>query len=279
MSATRSLSAERGAPAHLARHRLRLADGAATTLHVATYDAAATAVGVVLLPRPMALAAWCAAHGVQEAIVGGFFARPTHARPDGTRPSAAEAAGADAVVPLGELRTHGVPRRHVPFTAPWDARRSALHVEGDRATLAPRDELPALPRGDLLQAGPLLVRDGEPCVPDDPEGFSSGAGQFDSDITVGRYPRAALATCVDGRLLAVACDGRAESEAGLTFRELAETLARMGADRALNLDGGGSTSLVCAGRLRNVPRAEHAVPLPGGRPIATAITFAVRDRT
>jgi hypothetical protein len=279
MTATRSLLAERGAPAHLARHRLRLSDGVATTLHVATFDAAATAVGVVLLPRPMPLAAWCAAHGVEEAIVGGFFARPTHARPDGTRPTAVEAARAEAVVPLGELRTHGVARRHVPFAAPWGARRSALHVEGEGLTLAPRDELPPEPRGDLLQAGPLLVRDGLPCVEDDPAGFSSGAGQFDSDITVGRYPRAALATCADGRLLAAVCDGRADSDAGLTLRELAEALARMGADRALNLDGGGSTSLVCAGRLRNEPRAEHAVPLPGGRPIATAITFHVRPRT
>ena len=55
-----------------------------------------------------------------------------------------------------------------------------------------RDELPAQPRGDLLQAGPLLVRDGAPCFERalDPEGFSAGQSQFDSDITDGRHPRA-----------------------------------------------------------------------------------------
>ena len=45
---------------------------------------------------------------------------------------------------------------------------------------------------------------------------------------------------------------------------------------AINLDGGGSTSLVCAGELRNRPRADFGVPLPGGRPIATALVFSPR---
>ena len=54
--------------------------------------------------------------------------------------------------------------------------------------------LPAAPRGDLLQAGPLLVRGGAPVFrrAEDREGFSAGEAQFDSDITDGRYPRAAL---------------------------------------------------------------------------------------
>lgn len=106
-------------------------------------------------------------------------------------------------------------------------------------------------------------------------GFSAGSGQFDSDITVGRYPRAALALTRD-QLLAVACDGRARDEAGLTLDELAETLVGLGAERAMNLDGGGSTSLVCGGALRNVPRGEPDRTIPGGRPISTAIAFAPR---
>jgi exopolysaccharide biosynthesis protein len=154
--------------------------------------------------------------------------------------------------------------------------RSCLHVVGGHVALARRDELPADPPGDLLQAGPLLVRDGAPCVEGDAEGFSAGQGQFDSDITAGRYPRAALALRADGRLLAVACDGRADDEAGLTLAELAETLVALGARTALNLDGGGSTSLVCAGRLRNVPREDHGVVLAGGRPVSTVIAFTPR---
>jgi hypothetical protein len=194
---------------------------------------------------------------VAEAIVGGFFIRP-------------------AGTPLGELRTSGIARPARPFDAPWGDVRACLHVVGGHVALARRDALPADPPGDLLQAGPLLVRDGAPCVDGDVEGFSAGQGQFDSDITAGRYPRAALALRADGRLLAVACDGRADDEAGLTLAELAETLVALGARTALNLDGGGSTSLVCGGRLRNVPREDHGVVLAGGRPVSTVIAFTTR---
>jgi exopolysaccharide biosynthesis protein len=195
---------------------------------------------------------------VSEALVGGFFVRP-----DG--------------VPLGEVRTHGVTRRHVPFDAPWHATRSCLHVVGGAASIVPRDALPADPRGDLLQAGPLLVADGLPVYDRDcdPEGFSAGARQFDSDITDGRHPRAALGIA-PGRLFAVACDGRSRHDAGLTLGELAALLAALGAQTALNLDGGGSTSLVAGGRLRNRPRRDWEDPEPGGRPVSTALVFAPR---
>src|SRR5919199_89918 len=82
----------------------------------------------------------------------------------------------------------------------------------------------------------------------DPEGFSAGQRQFDSDITEGRYPRAALGIA-PGKLLAVVCDGRADDDAGLSMGELAETLVALGAHSAINLDGGGSASLVAGGRL------------------------------
>ena len=245
-------------PEHVERLRLRLTDGAQTTVHVARYDARRTAVRVVRLSRPEPLEAWCRERGVAEALIGGFFIRP-----DG--------------VPLGELRTRGLVRASAPFMAPFDTTRACVHSHRGRVTIAARDELPAAPRGDLLQAGPLLVRGGVPLIEDgvDPEGFAAGQGQFDSDITVGRYPRAALGLA-RGTLVAVACDGRADDEAGLTLRELAETLAALGAEHALNLDGGGSTSLVCGGVLRNVPREEHGVVLAGGRPVTTALTFTSR---
>lgn len=241
---------------HLTRHRLALDGGAATTLHVAAYALDRTQVRVVRLRRPMPLEAWCAHEGVDEALVGGFFVR----------------GGADDFVPLGELRTRGVERRSIAFDAPWQSLRACVHACSGDVRIARRPELPETPRGDLLQAGPLLVRGGEPVRGDD-EGFSAGQRQFDSDITDGRYPRAALAVTADRRLLAVACDGRADDEAGLTLPELADALVGLGAVDALNLDGGGSTSLVCGGRLRNVPRESHGVVLAGGRAIPTALTF------
>jgi len=243
-------------PRNLRRVRVPLADGAKTTVWVAEHEPERTDVRVVRFPRPTPLEAWSRRHGVQEAIVGGFFVRP-----GGT--------------PLGEVRTRGIARAAVPFDEPWGALRACVHVAGGEVRIARRPELPQTPPGDLLQAGPLLVRDGEP-VTGDEEGFSSGAHQFDSDITEGRYPRAALALARDGTILAVACDGRADREAGMTVGEHAETLVALGAVQAINLDGGGSTSLVCGGRLRNRPREEHGIALAGGRAISTAIVFAAR---
>src|SRR5205085_6942120 len=96
-------------PAHLERTRVRLADGAPTTVYIARYDLAATAVRVVRLAKAEPLETWCRANGVDEAMVGGFFIRP-----DG--------------LPLGELRTRGLVRASMPFDAPWDALRACVHV-------------------------------------------------------------------------------------------------------------------------------------------------------
>ncbi len=110
----------------------------------------------------------------------------------------------------------------------------------------------------------------------DSEGFSAGSHQFDSDITAERHPRAAIGLTED-RILAVACDGRSRTEAGMTLEEMGEVLAALGARSAMNLDGGGSTTLIAGGRLRNRPRAGVNRPEPGGRGIATAIVFVSRD--
>src|SRR6185295_1040605 len=106
--------------------------------------------------------------------VGGFYTRP-------------------AGGPLGELRLGGEALAHTPFADPWHATRASLHVNGS-VRIDRRDLLPADPAGDLLQAGPLLVRNGFLAYSDgvDSEGFSAAAHQFDSDITAERHPRAAL---------------------------------------------------------------------------------------
>jgi hypothetical protein len=246
------------APAAATSLTLTLDDGARTTVHVAAHPLATTELRVAVLDPPRALPEWCRAHGVQNALVGGFFVRAT-----GT--------------PLGDLRTHGVARRSSPFTSPWNNVRSCLHVDGGDPRIGPRSEIPPAPRGDLLQAGPLLVRCGRVAVTghEDPEGFSAGQGQFDSDITEGRHPRAALGLG-GGFAYAVACDGRSSRDAGLTLAELARLMARLGAHDALNLDGGGSTSLVAGGALVNRPRDDYGAAPHPGRPIVSALAFVPR---
>ena len=155
--------------------------------------------------------------------------------------------------------------------------RACVHVEGGALRIARRPHLPLAPRGDLLQAGPLLVEQGRPVVRDgvDPEGFSAGSAQFDSDITDGRHPRAALGVA-DGIALSVTCDGRSPADAGLTLGELAELMAALGAQQAINLDGGGSATQVCGARMVNRPRELDGRDIQGGRPIYTALDLHAR---
>src|SRR3954447_5273048 len=97
-------------PGWARRVRLELADGARTTIHVATHDTDRTELRVAVLRRQERLEPWCAARGVEEAIVGGFFTRPEG-------------------LPLGEVRTRGVARRHMPFAAPWGEVRACVSVQ------------------------------------------------------------------------------------------------------------------------------------------------------
>jgi hypothetical protein len=232
--------------------RFRTRDGDETTVYLTRHPLAATRLSLVCFPQPTRLDHWCAAEGHPEAIVAGFFVR-------------------DPYRPLGEARVGGQVVDHEPIAAPWGPERACVHVDGG-VRLARRGDLPAEPAGDLVQAGPMLVRDGRSLVGDgDREGFSLGAAQFDSDITVGRYPRCALGIG-GGELLAVCCDGRRSGvDAGLELAELARLLISFGAADAINLDGGGSATLVHRGHLLNRPYSNHDQPAPESRPVVTAL--------
>jgi Phosphodiester glycosidase len=234
--------------------RVRTRDGGDTTVYLVRHPLAKTRLSLVRFPEPTRLDQWCATTGHPEAIVAGFFVR-------------------DPYRPLGEVRLAGRPVEHEPVAAPWAAARACVQVDG-AVRLAPRGDLADEPPGDLVQAGPLLVRDGRSVVDGaDAEGFSAGAAQFDSDITVGRYPRCALGVSGD-ELLAVCCDGRRSGvDAGLELAELARLMMSFGAREAINLDGGGSATLVHRRHLLNRPYSDHDQPAPESRPIVTALLF------
>jgi large repetitive protein len=68
------------------------------------------------------------------------------------------------------------------------------------------------------------------------------------------HPRSAVAVRADGTVLIVAVDGRQpDFSVGMTLPELTDLLLELGAVDALNLDGGGSTTLVVDGRIVNRP--------------------------
>ncbi len=232
-----------------------LDDGRVTTLYAVRHPRRSTRVRVVHFPDTERLDVWCAANEVDEAIIGGFFLR-------------------DPYRPLGDLWIDGRSIVHEPIVDPYAARRACVVIDGDGVRLVARSAAPDEPPGDLVHAGPLLVRDGSVVFDDaDVEGFSAGAGQFDSDITDGRHPRAALGVS-DRHLLAVVCDGRrSRVDDGLSMRELAEAMVELGAHTAVNLDGGGSTTLVHRRHLLNRPYSTQDQPAPESRPIVTALVF------
>jgi exopolysaccharide biosynthesis protein len=236
--------------------RIGLADGAETTVYVVVHPRRATRVRVTCFEEAERLDRWCAASGRPEAIVAGFFGR-------------------DPWRPLGEVRIDGRLVTHEPIDAPFGRARSCVYVEPDGAVLlAPRREIAAAPVGDLVQAGPRLVAGGRVVVGDDDrEGFSAGAGQFDSDITAERHPRCELGVNED-ELFAVCCDGRRTGvDAGLDLAELARLLLSLGATDAINLDGGGSATLVHRGHLLNRPYSSIDQAGPESRPVVTALLF------
>ena len=242
--------------------RQTLADGEVTTLYAVRHPSRSTRVRVLHFPRTEHLDVWCAANEIEEAVVAGFFLR-------------------DPYRPLGELWIEGLPVRHEPVVAPFASRRGTVVTDPDgTVSLVERQAAPVRPAGDLVQAGPLLVDAGAVVfdAATDREGFSGGAGQFDSDITEGRYPRAAFGIS-EQWLVAVACDGRRSNvDGGLTMVELAEVMVELGAERAINLDGGGSTTLVHRGHLLNRPYSTQDQPAPASRRVVSALTFQPSDR-
>ena len=55
--------------------------------------------------------------------------------------------------------------------------------------------------------------------------------------------------------------------------ELADVMVELGAESAINLDGGGSTTLVHRGHLLNRPYSTQDQPAPASRPIVSALVF------
>jgi exopolysaccharide biosynthesis protein len=107
--------------------------------------------------------------------------------------------------------------------------------------------------------GPRLVRSGK-LAPAGPEAGSPG-------FVDTRHPRTAVGVRADGRILLVTVDGRQpERSVGLTIAELSALLLELGAVEAVNMDGGGSTTMVAGGRVVNSPS-----DLTGERPVGDAL--------
>ena len=103
-----------------------------------------------------------------------------------------------------------------------------------------------------ISGGPRLVDRGRVAVRSGAEGFDAPGlyGRF----VVGPNPRTVAGVTEFGDLLLVTIDGRRPGwSAGVSLRDAARVMVALGARDALNLDGGGSTTMVVRGRVVNHP--------------------------
>ncbi len=68
-----------------------------------------------------------------------------------------------------------------------------------------------------------------------------------------KHPRTAVAKLKDGKFLMVTVDGRSEASGGIGLEDLAKILLEMGATDAMNLDGGGSSTMFLDSKVVNHP--------------------------
>lgn len=112
----------------------------------------------------------------------------------------------------------------------------------------------------IAGGGPQLIKHGILAITTQQEGI---AARFESD----RHPRTAIAKLKDGRMLLATVDGRQPGvSVGMSLTEIASLLLEFGAAEAINLDGGGSTTMVINGKLVNAPS-----DATGERPVSDAI--------
>ena len=133
----------------------------------------------------------------------------------------------------GEIRNRGT-MKPSPLTNGVAAVRGR---KGRRVEILPCDtaDYPRIARRyrSALAAGPMLVHEGEILI-------------YDTDDTfyTGRHPRSVIGTRSDGSVVLLVIDGRFPGRAaGATIAETAYIARQLGLTEALNLDGGGSSSL------------------------------------
>ncbi|MGZ7065051.1 MAG: phosphodiester glycosidase family protein, partial [Candidatus Aminicenantales bacterium] len=118
----------------------------------------------------------------------------------------------------------------------------------------------------VLGGGPALDRNGRPAS-------SGDQGAYDQGFFLKRHPRTAAGVRADGTLVLVTVDGRRPAQSvGMTIAELEGLMIELGSVEAVNLDGGGSTTMVIRGKAVNSPSDPT-----GERPVSDALLVFLRQ--
>jgi hypothetical protein len=167
------------------------------------------------------------------------------------RPEGPIRVGQTTVVGMTELHRAG------DTSIPHDGAVLSGHGRGAQALIALWDRLQASevsseallrldvkPKAtDSIGGSPILVRDGRRWFADE-----------DRELYRLRHPRTIAGWSSAGDLLLVTVDGRQPGYSlGMTMVEAAQLMIDLGAEEAINLDGGGSTTFVVAGSVVNRP--------------------------
>ncbi|CAL9653544.1 phosphodiester glycosidase family protein [Streptomyces sp. enrichment culture] len=125
---------------------------------------------------------------------------------------------------------------------------------------------------DIVNAGPELVRDGRVHVTPATDGMvHPGDPSWYYGWVHKRNPRTLAGVDAAGRTVLVTADGRSTDSLGLSIGESAEVARSLGLRDAVNLDGGGSTTLVAEGAVLNSPS-----DAAGERPVGDALLILPR---
>lgn len=114
----------------------------------------------------------------------------------------------------------------------------------------------------ILSSGPLLIYDNEMIE------------QEQTPFNLNRHPRTAVGVTRDNHLIAVVVDGRNAQSQGMNIQELSVLMKALGCVAALNLDGGGSSTMWIKNKgVVNHPSDNKLFDHEGERGAATIITF------
>jgi exopolysaccharide biosynthesis protein len=179
------------------------------------------------------------------------------------------------VVAVRDERGGPIPKNGAALSATGDEAAALLETAdvGDRmrvsATVLEKGrEVILRDRIGAVNGGPLLVERGRDQITAFAEGFVRAEDPtFFYGFGISRHPRTIAGITARGELLLVAIDGRQPGySVGASFDEEAGVMRALGAVDAVNLDGGGSTTLVIDGELVNRPS-----DATGERPIGDAL--------
>ncbi len=122
---------------------------------------------------------------------------------------------------------------------------------------------------NIMTAGPMLIFKGQNMPMRD-----------DRTFVTDRHNRTAIATLPDGTVILLVVDGRMKESAGMSLTELTWTLRWLGCTDALNLDGGGSTTLYLKGwpnnGLVNHPTDNGKYDFAGERGVSNCVIIQKR---